>query len=180
MYVNYQKYGVENYYKNHGESYKNPHFQNLAYIFPKILKEIPINPEASILDLACGSGEITQLLIKNGHNPSKIKGMDPYTSKNYEKTTGLTCLEKSFQDIIRGDLSEVHFDVIVCSYAVHLMKDEELFGFFTELASMTPRFIVISPNRKFALDHFRWKIKTETYYPTEKIKVFEILRVDYD
>ena len=179
MYVNYQKYGVEEYYKNFGESYKNPHFQNLAHIFPKLLKEIPIDPESEVLDIACGSGEITQLLIKHGHNPTKLRGMDPYTAKNYEKTTGLPCLENSFQDIIKGELTELRFDIVICSYALHLIETDELFGFLTELATITPRFILISPKKKLSLNHFQWKINKETYFPFEKIMAFDILRVDF-
>ena len=68
---NYQKFGVENYYKNVKHEYKNPH---LSYIEESILKIInDYNIDFSkVLDLACGTGEITTILKEYNINNQNI------------------------------------------------------------------------------------------------------------
>jgi ubiquinone/menaquinone biosynthesis C-methylase UbiE len=52
--------GVENYYNKFGAAYRNPHEATLRRVFPKALAKwkdhLTFN---KILDLACGSGEMT-------------------------------------------------------------------------------------------------------------------------
>ena len=178
MYNHYQEQGVENYYKNHGNDYSNPHFTNIAYIFPKVLKAIVIGKQASILDLACGSGEITRLLIDHGYSAERIVGMDPYTKQSYESNTPCKCIGKSFSNLVAGDLSEERYDVVVCSYAVHLIEPESLFGFMLEMSTITSQFVVLTHMRKFEVKHYMWRTEQEIYFPQEKIKVMNMVRVE--
>ena len=68
----------------------------------------------NILDLCCGSGEIT-LSLPNYN----VIGLDPYTNKSYYNRTRKNSLNLTFQDIANGKL-ENNFDCIICSYALHL------------------------------------------------------------
>ena len=55
-----------------------------------------------VLDLACGSGEVT--LVLNSLGVINVDGMDPYTVKAYEKRTKGRCMSTSFEDIVEGAL----------------------------------------------------------------------------
>lgn len=56
-----------------------------------------------------------------------------------------------------GDLSEERYDVVVCSYAVHLIEPESLFGFMLEMSTITSQFVVLTHMRKFEVKHYMWR-----------------------
>jgi 2-polyprenyl-3-methyl-5-hydroxy-6-metoxy-1,4-benzoquinol methylase len=142
-----------------------------------VLEAVPISTDASILDLACGSGEITGLLVKHGYTATNITGMDPYTHKTYTANTGCKCLEYTFHDLISGQIQDLQFDCVVCSYAVHLIDKDGLYGFMSELASLTGHFVVLTHMRKFEVKHYMWRLDKELYFPHEKIKLMSLIRV---
>ena len=72
----YKNIGVDNFYKVYGNTYENPHKE----IINHLLKDV--NIKGSILDLCCGSGEVTK-----NFSDKDIIGCDPYTYKLYEKNT---------------------------------------------------------------------------------------------
>ena len=56
----YEELGIEGYYKTHSADYNNPHIKELEYL---LIQEI--NKDyfgTNILDLCCGSGEVTNIL----------------------------------------------------------------------------------------------------------------------
>jgi ubiquinone/menaquinone biosynthesis C-methylase UbiE len=102
----YTEIGVDKYYIKNGDQYINPHRYDIERLVKK--KLCPNNPflrqQDHILDLACGSGEITLSLKQMGY--SNITGIDPYTHVKYEQMTGLKCRQLTFVDIVNGDLDE--------------------------------------------------------------------------
>ncbi|GAA6063137.1 hypothetical protein JCM10212_001185 [Sporobolomyces blumeae] len=67
MRQNYGTYGVETYYNLVQESYRNPHFPGLSKVLAQVMDHFVANerPESiSVLDLAAGSGEATEALLK--------------------------------------------------------------------------------------------------------------------
>lgn len=90
----YEILGSEEFYKQHGGDYKNPHEDKLKNVLLNgISKWKP--SLTNILDLACGSGEIT-LILKN-LNIKNIIAMDPYTGEAFKKRVGTECLPISFE-----------------------------------------------------------------------------------
>ncbi len=86
----YQKLGVEDYYKEKALTYSNPHeikIEKLMNIF--FNKYMKLNEDSKILDLCCGSGEITRVLENLGCK--NIKGLDPFTSELYKSKTNKDC-----------------------------------------------------------------------------------------
>src|SRR5437763_911706 len=73
-----------------------------------------------VLDLACGSGEATLALRELG--AGTIDGVDPYTGAAYQARTGQPAEELSFEAIAGGALDGRHYNLVVCSYALHLLE----------------------------------------------------------
>ena len=86
---NYEKYGVDKYYKVHAESYTNYHFDQIRNLLINNKDKIKNN---KILDLCCGHGEVTNILLDLGYN--NITGCDPYTSTFYKTKTNKKKLEE--------------------------------------------------------------------------------------
>lgn len=109
----YSSMGVCNYYTNYGNSYRNPHELKIHQSLNKMLKDVNSNEIcinfSRILDLCCGSGEMT-LYFTNYCNKHKlicnsIDGIDPYTYDAYEKRTLKICQKYTFKDIANGMIS---------------------------------------------------------------------------
>ena len=93
----YEAHGAEEFYQSQGSLYSNPHEEQLKIGFPRCLEiwkdKLPIPQvslllwhlpqgltcaQGSLLDLACGSGEITCII--NSLFPSvETHGIDPFT-----------------------------------------------------------------------------------------------------
>jgi ubiquinone/menaquinone biosynthesis C-methylase UbiE len=80
----YSQFGVTKYYENAGQQYSNPHRYDIERLIKKKLSpnNIFIRITDKILDLACGSGEVTLPLRQMGYK--NIEGIDPYTHMKYE------------------------------------------------------------------------------------------------
>lgn len=134
----YEKMGVDNFYKQNSNEYKNPHYNIIKTIIPEI-KEF-IGPHC--LDLCCGGGEITMCLPEYD-----IKGLDPYTYELYKKNTNKECYKYSFVDIVQGKLTE-KFDTIIRCFALHLCKESMLPTLLWQLSTISKKLIVISPHKR--------------------------------
>ena len=75
MRTNYEEKGVEDFYKDNCNEYKNLHESQIKELLIKNLHRIDCD---CVLDLCCGGGEVTKVLLENGIK--NIFGADPYTS----------------------------------------------------------------------------------------------------
>lgn len=149
IYNEYQKYGVENYYKKFSSKYKNPHEDKITYIYNKHIKQL-INKGDKILDIACGEGLICRL-VNQYNNNFNIEGCDPYFNNKYCK------LKFSFEDISKGKLIN-EYDIVICCYAFHLISCELKYDFLTHISLITDKFIIITPSKKIIINHLLWNI----------------------
>ena len=63
------------------------------------------------------------------------------------ENTGCECDKYSFMDIL-GDCYEGRkFDCIICSYAMHLVKESLLHDFCNKLTEIGNKLIIISPHK---------------------------------
>jgi SAM-dependent methyltransferase len=171
----YADLGVENYYRNHGDVYENPHFPYIQQLLEQNQYRIDYS---KTLDLACGGGEVTLILRGLGFDNSV--GCDPFTSALFEKNTGQKCLEFSFEDIIKGGgvieslvnksleslvnkslknaemtndlMTNDHFSCIVSSFAMHLCPEKQLFSLVSNLFLMTKNIVIITPHKRPELE----------------------------
>lgn len=141
----YEKYGVKAFYQNFGDNYRNPH----EAIIVKIIEKLNNNENldfTKVLDLACGSGEVTLALKKLAYN--NVDGIEPYTNKAYFERTGKQAEKYFFADIEQGVLSKRLYTTIICSFALHLVKLSRLPILLYQLSIISPSLLIITPHKK--------------------------------
>lgn len=167
---NYQKFGVEDFYKNVKNDYINPHFEFIKNSLINIVNNYNLD-FSNVLDLAAGTGEVTTIL--NELNINNIIGLDPYLYDEYIKNTNNKCLKYSFNDIQKGILDKYKFSTIICSYALHLCEKSILPDVLWNLSLISKNLIILSPNNNpiinetngwILIDNFKIKkCKTRIY-----------------
>lgn len=164
----YSEVGVEEYYIQNSDSYRNPHEEIVREIVNEANRRGLIGN--SVMDLCCGSGEISLLMEEK-----LVIGVDPYTSQAYSARTGKDCLEYSFKDIAEGKL-KVSCETIICSFALHLCPVSLLHSVLWNLKDCAKNLIIISPNKKpdchgvsgwAKKDYFQINRVKLTYYENE-------------
>jgi 2-polyprenyl-3-methyl-5-hydroxy-6-metoxy-1,4-benzoquinol methylase len=169
----YQKLGVEDYYKEKALTYSNPHeikIEKLMNIF--FNKYMKLNEDSKILDLCCGSGEITRILENLGCK--NIKGLDPFTSELYKSKTNKDCIELNFKDIANGKLKE-QFDVIFCSFALHLAEESLLPNILYNLSQISNNLVILTPHKKPDIKLY-YELDLELYH--EKIRLRKYKKIN--
>lgn len=169
----YEELGVDNYYEKNALTYTNPHELKIHNLLNEFLeKNIDMDKESKILDLCCGSGEITKFLLDNGY--SNIKGLDPYTNELYKDKTNKDCINMNFKDIANSKLDE-KFDIIFCSFALHLAEESMLPNILYNLSLITDNLVILTPHKKpdikdfFVLNDELYKDKVRLRYYQKKI-----------
>lgn len=150
----YEQVGVDDFYKKIGGEYRNPHFNDIRKSLKKI-NEKKLVDFSDVLDLSCGTGEVTTILNELGYY--NVEGLDPYLCNFYEKNTGYKCLEYSFMDIKKGVLNDKNYSTIVCSYALHLADESLLSDIFWNLSLISKYLVIITPNRKPNVSQISWE-----------------------
>jgi 2-polyprenyl-3-methyl-5-hydroxy-6-metoxy-1,4-benzoquinol methylase len=163
----YQAQGVEGFYAQEGAHYRNPHEAIVARAIHDALARWSL-AHARVLDLACGSGEATLALWAIAPH-SQIVGVDPYTGQAYQARTGQEALPISFQEIAQGALADQRFDLIVCSFALHLADESWLPSLCLSLAQLAPRLLVLTPHKRPHLrEAWGWALLGE--HITERVR----------
>lgn len=161
----YQKFGVETYYSQHGAGYQNPHWDQVRKLLLQNEKRIKYN---RVLDLACGHGEVSRVLVEMGYE--NFVGCDPFTWAYYQEKMKANCLRWSFKDIIKGRL-EGHFSSTICSFGMHLCPEKLLYPLVSELFEHCDQLVVITPHKRPALEKLDGvKLEFEDYSLTPKGK----------
>ena len=191
--TNYESMGVENYYIKHGDSYRNPHELKINNALNKLLfndKNIWIKQIdfSYILDLCCGSGEITMYLKKylmnkkNKNNKDinmRIDAIDPFTYNAYLNRTGMKAYKYNFQDIQNGILWELltdndHYSLIVCSYALHLCQQTRLSSVCYCLSMVGEKLLIITPHKRPIIDKkMGWQLLHENVCDKVRIRLYQ-------
>lgn len=164
----YQKVGVDEYYKENAYTYINPHEDIVHNLLDKAIENKLIGKK--VLDLCCGSGEVSRHLKKID---CQIVGVDPYTYDSYQLKTGNKVLPYSFIDIALGKITE-KFDTIICSFALHLCPKSLLPNLLWNLGQISNTLIVISPNKNPNCDNIsNWILVDEFTSSRVKMKVYQ-------
>lgn len=142
----YSELGVENYYLKHGADYINPHFQYVKQLVEQNQERLDYS---KVLDFCCGGGEVSMVLRDLGF--TNTVGSDPFTQKAFEKNLHKTCLPYSFQDVIKGKLAG-EFSTIICSFAMHLCPEKELYPLVHNLFKHSPCLVIITPHKRPRLE----------------------------
>jgi hypothetical protein len=141
----YERHGVTGFYERYGASYRNPHEPAIrAALRLAVAHWHP--PLDHVLDLACGSGEVTLALRELGY--MMIDGIDPYTYDAYAERTGLTAARHSFEQIAAGALADLNYSSIVCSFALHLVAPSRLPALTAQLGLISDTLLVLTPHKR--------------------------------
>lgn len=161
----YANIGVEKYYEIHNSDYRNPHEYVIKRLIHFAEESGLIGYE--VLDLCCGSGEVTCALQN-----CKVTGVDPYTSAAYYNRTGQKAIPLAFMDIAKGKLSG-NFDSILCSFALHLCPVSLLPMVLWNLGNVSSTLIVISPHKRPDCDKVSgWVLVEEELIDRVRMKIY--------
>ena len=170
----YEKYGVNGYYSQYGADYRNPHEARLTAVVGQLVERWKLNPTDRILDLACGSGEITLMLRQLGFQT--IHGIDPYTSEAYEKRTGHPIHAKwTFEQIADGCLENDNepYDAVVCSFAAHLIPPSYLSLVMIQLHFVAKKLIILTPHKRpELLPQWGWTLNDEFVHDRIRARLY--------
>ena len=141
----YEEYSVKGFYEKFGDEYRNPHEAAIAQILQISVKNWQLDLHR-VLDLACGSGEVTLILKSLG--AENIDGIDPYTYNAYLKRTGKNAETYTFEEIADGILNNRYYSLIVCSFALHLVTESRLPVLAYQLSQIADAMVIITPHKR--------------------------------
>ncbi len=144
----YAEEGVEEYYKESGANYSNPHFKQVRQLLLQNEHRIQFQ---NVLDFCCGSGEVSRVIQELGY--SLPTASDPFTTEAYQKQFQRSCLPYSFTDVIKGNLIG-KYSAIICSFAMHLCPANDLFPLAYQLFQCTDQLVIITPHKRPDLEHY--------------------------
>ena len=172
----YGTQGVERYYRGEGQTYRNPHEAAIASILEASFEKWALRP-GLILDLACGSGEVTLALNNMGF--LNVVGMDPFTEEAYCSRTGKRAERLAFEDIEAGQLTGRFYDLIICSYALHLVAPSRLPRLMYQLSFLTPQLIIITPHKRpHVSPSWNWSLQDEIYHLRVRSRLYHSCQVE--
>lgn len=154
----YEQHGADRYYQQFGEQYRNPHEAQCRAALHAALERRP-PAGGTILDLACGSGEMTLALREAGYT---VEGMDPFTGCAYLARTGQLAEALSFEAICEGALEGRRYSLIVCSFALHLAEPSRLPLLAYRLSLISDGLLVLTPHKRPHLrPEWGWTLREE-------------------
>ena len=181
----YQTHGSATaYYEQQGAAYRNPHEAVVRQALQMALTRRwqHMVDTTRILDLACGSGEVTLAVrdILSLSSPS-ICGMDPYTHAAYQARTGQEALQLSFEDIQEGRLEELQessgkqplFTLTICSFALHLVDKSRLPVVMYQLSRVTSALMILTPHKRPQLcPSWGWMLHDEFMHERVRVRLY--------
>lgn len=165
----YEQLGVENYYAQFGADYRNPHEPIIAEVLRDAVSRWSLDL-SHVLDLACGSGEITLALRQLG--AGQIDGADPFTAEAYLARTGQRAESVSFEQVASGAFDGRQYSLVACSFAMHLIDESWLPALMFQLARISDCVLIVTP-------HKRPEIKAEWGWTLEGEFVIEKVRARF-
>lgn len=141
----YEEHGVEGYYTQFGADYRNPHEPIIREVLQEAIRRWQLDL-SRVLDLACGSGEVTLLLQEQGCQ--QIDGVDPHTGEAYLSRTNQQAEAIGFEQIAAGALARRRYSLIICSFAMHLIDESWLPALLAQLGLISSRLLIITPHKR--------------------------------
>ena len=141
----YERHGVQAFYRQFGDQYRNPHEPAIHEALRLAIERWDVDL-GHVLDLACGSGEVTLALRGLGH--TAVEGIDPYTHKAYTERTGSMAEAYTFEQIAAGALAGRSYSTIICSFALHLLDASRLPALAYQLSLIADALLILTPHKR--------------------------------
>jgi 2-polyprenyl-3-methyl-5-hydroxy-6-metoxy-1,4-benzoquinol methylase len=172
----YEEHGAQAYYQQFGADYHNPHEAIITQCLHDALGRWQLDT-TQVLDLACGSGEVTLALRTSG--VQAITGIDPFTGEAYQQRTGQEALAISFEDIASGAISTHRYSLIVCSFALHLAELSRLPLVCYQLSVIAPQLLILTPHKRPQIDStWGWQLVNESKIERVRTRLYHSLNSD--
>ncbi len=162
----YEEYGVEGYYAQFGAEYRNPHERTIREVLQQAVHCWQLDL-TRVLDLACGSGEVTLAVRELGCR--QIDGVDPHTGEAYLARTGQQAEAVSFEQIAAGAVAGRQYSLIVCSFAMHLIDESWLPALLAQLGLIADSLLILTPHKRPAIKA-AWGWKLEDEFVSERVR----------
>lgn len=169
----YDEHGTTEYYRQFGATYRNPHEPVIHSLIHRAAREwSPDFAGMRVLDLACGSGEVTLALQQLGC--ADIDGVDPYTGEAYFERTGRGAEPISFAEIAQGVLQDHLYDLCVCSFALHLVEPSLLPNLCLQLSLICGKLIVLTPHKRpYIKSEWGWRMREEIMQSRVRLRAYD-------
>ncbi len=143
--LKYEELGVEEYYSHFGAEYRNPHELIIAEVLREAVSRWNLDL-TQVLDLACGSGEVTLVLQQLG--AKQIDGVDPFTGEAYLARTSQQAEAVSFEQVASGAMAGRRYSLVVCSFAMHLVAESWLPSLLFQLGELSDYLLILTPHKR--------------------------------
>jgi hypothetical protein len=171
----YDALGPDEFYRQSGATYRNPHESAVATLVCRAVRDWPIDV-TDVLDLACGSGEVTLALLQC-EGVRSIHGVDPFTGPAYLERTGATAELLTFADIAAGALEGRRWTTVVCSFALHLCETSRLPVLCQRLSDITDSLVIITPHKRPVIDPaWGWSLRDEMMQSRVRARLYNVSR----
>lgn len=168
----YDTLGPEDYYAAHAVDYANPHEPIVKRLVEAWIDRHSPAIDTRILDLACGSGEISVVFRRLGF--LNVTGVDPYTGPAYFRRTGQEAMNHDFVAISKGALESLLFDAVFCSFALHLADTGLLPQICLRLAQISPLLVVLTPHKRPDIKPaWGWRLTEEVLEDRVRLRHYE-------
>jgi len=174
----YEAHGTaKQFYKTCGADYRNPQEHDIRRLLQQIYKDDAWEMSfENVLDLACGSGEIS-LMLQDLDDKSVVQGMDPYTWEAYEKRVGKPCERHSFEDIASGLVEGDNrcYSTIICCFALHLLDESWLPALLAQLQYWTKTLLILTPHKRpHFKPHWGWTLDNEMVKQRVRARLYHV------
>jgi 2-polyprenyl-3-methyl-5-hydroxy-6-metoxy-1,4-benzoquinol methylase len=141
----YERHGAQQFYERSGGQYRNPHEPAIERVLRAAVTKW--SPDSGrVLDLACGSGEVT--LVMRSLGAGTVHGIDPFTADAYRERTGAEAERLTFEEIAAGALASRRYSLIVCSFALHLVEPSRLPTLAYQLSRVAGSLLILTPHKR--------------------------------
>lgn len=186
--------GVDTFYTQHGAQYRNPHEPVVhallqdAFSLLQQQQQQDAQPIRTVLDLCAGSGEVSRCVLANWEKEKRCKhnkntddnnnalcldAIDPYTYEAYEAAMQRPCQRRSFIDIAATGLSRHDYDVVICSFALHLAPPSVLYAVCVQLALSARYLIIITPHKRPVVEEYMgWTLQHEVVQDKVRQRIY--------
>jgi len=166
----YIEHDIETYYQKFGDDYRNPHEAIIQQILELTNQQWALDWHR-VLDLACGSGEVTLALENIGI--LNVEAIDPFTYKNYQERTGKIARQFSFEEIATGALAGEKYSLIICSFALHLVPESRLPILLYHLGLVSNHLLIITPHKRPEIKPaWSWLSVDEIYWQKVRARLY--------
>ncbi|MEE3716133.1 class I SAM-dependent methyltransferase [Tumidithrix elongata RA019] len=145
------------------------------------LRDLTVNPTAKVLDLCCGSGQATEVLVKHFQDVTGLDASPFAIARSRQNVPAATYVEAFAEAMPFGDRQ---FDLVLTSTAMHEMEPQQLRQIIQEVFRVLKpdgRFIIVdfhkptNPLYWLPVSTFLWLFETETAWQLLETNLVAVL-----